>query len=185
MSQSISDYYTQTIGTLDGQVAEFHAEFRQYLQCKQGCAGCCKTNVEFRISYIEAVALQQALIALPAAQQARIRENLASGKPDCPLLVNERCSVYASRPALCRAYGTIIQMGETVATCELNFNGVDADIPLKKLDLLPYYNVLDDLSALVYKPESPENNNFPPKHSIRDFLTLFSGEKADVSMAKD
>lgn len=80
------------------------------LGCKSGCAWCCYQNVEVTIP--EAI-LIAAHIAADDPRRASIAEAAATlggldhaarqrtGKP-CPLLVDNRCSVYADRPLMCR-----------------------------------------------------------------------------------
>jgi Fe-S-cluster containining protein len=80
------------------------------LGCKSGCAWCCYQNVEVTIP--EAI-LIAARIAAHDPRRARIIEAAATlggldvgarrrtGKP-CPLLVDDRCSVYEDRPLTCR-----------------------------------------------------------------------------------
>ena len=80
------------------------------LGCKSGCAWCCHQNVEVTIP--EAI-LIAAHIAADDPRRAKIAEAAATlgglddgarrraGKP-CPLLVENRCSVYDDRPLMCR-----------------------------------------------------------------------------------
>ncbi|HUH84821.1 MAG TPA: YkgJ family cysteine cluster protein [Stellaceae bacterium] len=80
------------------------------LGCKSGCAWCCYQNVEVTIP--EAI-LVAAHIAADDPRRQRIAEAAATlgglddsarrraGKP-CPLLVDNRCSVYDDRPLMCR-----------------------------------------------------------------------------------
>jgi Fe-S-cluster containining protein len=80
------------------------------LGCKSGCAWCCYQNVEVTIP--EAI-LIAAHIAADDPRRQRVAEAAATlgglddsararaGKP-CPLLVENRCSVYDDRPLMCR-----------------------------------------------------------------------------------
>lgn len=99
------------------------------IPCFKGCSHCCSKSA-FRVSAVEWRRVRAALDALPA--EARI-ETLARNRKlygehrerlealalawsrgespprifdlDCPMLVSGRCSIYADRPAICRAYG--------------------------------------------------------------------------------
>jgi hypothetical protein len=82
------------------------------IECGSGCSACCHQNVEVSIPEAILVALQVSDPADPRRatiletataianldNDARIRTALA-----CPLLVDNKCSVYDNRPLLCRA----------------------------------------------------------------------------------
>lgn len=101
--------------------------------CAQGCSDCCHNQV-FRVTEAEWQVAREGLLALEASPRAQIvaraeavygphraaMEALAAAwtageRPDpslhrespktCPALENGRCSIYAKRPAICRAYG--------------------------------------------------------------------------------
>lgn len=80
------------------------------LGCKSGCAWCCYQNVEVTIpeailiaAHIGADDPRRAKIAEAAATLSGLDhgERARTGKP-CPLLVDNRCSVYDDRPLMCR-----------------------------------------------------------------------------------
>jgi Fe-S-cluster containining protein len=187
MSQSAFDYYRQVIDTLDRQTAQLQAEFQEHMACRNGCSNCCK-NVQFKISYIEALELTQGFAALSTSQKQAVLANIKQKSPDCPFLFNNSCSVYGNRPALCRAFGLVLKIGDTVGTCELNFNDVQGEqnpITLKTLEMLPYYEFLNDLSVPLWQAAQVKVSDLtafpltgrmdastPPKHSIRDFMGL-------------
>lgn len=123
--------------------AQAEAEGRQ-VSCSPGCAACCRHLVP--VSPVEAVALAEAVAALPADRRDAVRRRFAAavarmeelgmldpsaprgryalqsaappGAPTwedvslryfaasipCPLLEDERCSVYEERPLPCREY---------------------------------------------------------------------------------
>jgi len=72
----------------------------------------------------------------------------AEGQPvACPLLVEDRCSIYESRPLICRTQGLPLLLeaedgGQEVDFCPLNFAGPDAVDDLEETHLVP----LDDLN---------------------------------------
>lgn len=154
---------------VDGQAKALAAAFETQMQCRKGCAGCCR-NTRFRISPLEAAALWIGFQEVPAEVQTAILANLASGSGDCPLLVDDACALYAHRPVLCRAFGLILKSGEEIGVCELNFQNPPPDPPLKMLDLNPIYAVLGDLNRqALSQPEGLE------KRSIREFLMELTG----------
>lgn len=177
MEKSAFDYYHRAIETLDKQASLLQDEFQPYLQCKKGCSSCCK-NTQFKIRYIEALQLAEGFATLPAGKQQAVVENIERESSDCPFLLDNCCSVYDYRPVLCRAFGLLIQIGEMLGTCDLNFRNAKPEESFKKLDLLPYYNLMDDLSAILWRtmmgshPSSTSAPQKPPRLSIREFMLM-------------
>jgi len=74
-----------------------------HVACHDGCASCCKMNVQ--ITGEEAAAIERAT--------GRLARTIASSMPHasgeyngipCPFLVDERCSIYEHRPLACRMH---------------------------------------------------------------------------------
>ncbi len=159
---TLFDTYRQIVDILDEKVASVQTAYRAHLNCRKGCFSCCQ-NARFKIRAIEWAQLHAGFEALPGAQQAVIQENVlnpATGaENDCPALINGACGLYADRPLLCRAYGILIELGDKLVTCPLNFTDVKAGEALQKLDILPYYDLADDLSTQLW--QNPPANAFP------------------------
>ncbi len=104
---------------------------------------------------VEAATVHKAIEALPeetrAVIESQAREVItreAERQPvACPLLVNDRCSIYESRPLICRTQGLplLIEAEDgkpEVDFCPLNFTAPDAVDDLEEAHLVP----LDDLN---------------------------------------
>ncbi|MBY0449176.1 MAG: YkgJ family cysteine cluster protein [Cyanobacteria bacterium] len=112
---------------LDQLIAEAWELYKSQMQCKRGCFSCCENN--FHISLIEAHVLREAVAGLPADTREQIRVNIQDpNAPLCPLLVDGACSIYESRPILCRIFGFPVSDGQSIATCELNFTEARDDL---------------------------------------------------------
>ncbi len=100
-----------------------------HIACKAGCAFCCHYRVQ--VSAAEAFALAEHVEAMPAAQQAALREQIATtakrvaplSKAEyeatniaCAFLEGSRCSVYALRPSPCRGHHAV-----DAGVCERTF----------------------------------------------------------------
>jgi hypothetical protein len=78
---------------------------------------------------VEAASLALAWRDLPAAGAAKLRRQLqvAGAGERCPLLDNDRCSLYTARPIICRTHGLPLLIEEAagmrVDRCPLNFTG--------------------------------------------------------------
>jgi Fe-S-cluster containining protein len=114
-------------------------------RCPTGCAICCERSPAIPISPGEALRIAEAIRALPEPLQGRVRERVhelaarvetdridaptSSYDPEgptrpglegaCPLLEDHRCTVYESRPILCRAYGYAAESGGVYFGCEI------------------------------------------------------------------
>jgi len=118
----IHDYH-QLLEALDAEimrVAKLHAAA---LSCGPRCSSCC---LAFSVLPLEAACLREAIAALPLTSQDRLGRNLADGDR-CPLLIDELCSIYTTRPVICRTQGLplayVDEERETieVSACPLNF----------------------------------------------------------------
>lgn len=86
-----------------------------YLGCRSGCARCCQSTVyitaidaaEVSVAFFElSVDAQEAAVVRAQAQMTARDHALdpAFGTP-CPLLLDNKCSIYSRRPAICRLHG--------------------------------------------------------------------------------
>lgn len=92
--------------------------------CTAGCAACC--HARFSVFAVEAAAIRQALARLAAEApdlRARVRRQAddPAHQDRCALLVDDRCSIYAERPVICRSHGLPVLTEGHVDHCPLNF----------------------------------------------------------------
>jgi len=145
--------YSQLIRQVDELTARLSSRYAQHLVCRAGCSGCCHHHLS--VFPVEAESVRQAIEALPEMtrgvieKQARdVIELEAQDKPvACPLLVENRCSIYESRPMICRTQGLplllVSEEGELeVDFCPLNFAEPGATDDLDEDHLVP----LEDLN---------------------------------------
>jgi uncharacterized protein len=140
--------YEELVKTSEELTAVLSEQYRPLLNCRPGCSHCCQHDLS--VFPIEAFALKRALIELPRKIRARLRfqaQNSAAaeqaGLPSsCPLLFEHRCSVYPSRPVICRTQGLplLFQAYDgtwQVDVCPLNFVDADLEEQLNSHYLLP------------------------------------------------
>jgi hypothetical protein len=105
--------------------------------CRAGCEACC--HVELTVSQTEARRVRAALEALDAPTRTEIAARAHAHTGRCVMLDDEgRCSVYASRPLVCRTQGLALGYPKDVVpvsavrfrsralevvACPLNFTG--------------------------------------------------------------
>ena len=140
--------YEQFVYSVDELSAELSKRYHQHLACHAGCSGCCHHHLS--VFPVEAAALKEAIDKLPPEQRSKIEaqaretnEREQRGESvSCPLLVEDRCSVYTSRPFICRTQGLPLLIeaedGELeVDFCPLNFTAPAATDDLDEDHLVP------------------------------------------------
>jgi uncharacterized protein len=145
--------YEQLVKQTDALADALSARYARHLVCRAGCGGCCQHHLS--VFPVEAAHVKAAVAALPDELRAHIEqqayavnEREAQGQPvACPLLVDERCAIYESRPLICRTQGLPLLLeaedgGHEVAFCPLNFTAPDAVDDLEEQQLVP----LDELN---------------------------------------
>lgn len=100
------------------------------MQCELGCSGCCKPGLS--VFSLEAARIVEALHTL-SQNAPTLRETIrvqgenalreGSDPARCPLLVEDRCSVYAERPLICRSHGLPVMQDAdaSIRNCSLNY----------------------------------------------------------------
>lgn len=151
--------YEQLMMQTDVLSARLSARYAGHLACGAGCSSCCQHHLS--VFPVEAARITAALAVLPAdlrnrlVQQAQaVNEREARGEAvACPLLVNDQCSIYASRPLICRTQGLPLLFEaedgvQEVDFCPLNFISPEAVNVLDEEYLVPL-DVLNTQLALA------------------------------------
>lgn len=94
--------YRVLVSKVDEICATVTAAFAEQIQCHAGCSGCCR---ELTLFPVEAAALLVALAALPPQHREALDASGTRDSDSCPLLVDDLCLVYESRPIICRTHG--------------------------------------------------------------------------------
>jgi hypothetical protein len=120
------------LGALYKFTEELGAALAPHVACKKGCADCCRMSV--CISDNEARVIGAATGRIPAAISStrHYAQGAFSGVP-CPFLKESDCTIYASRPYLCRthfsfdtsAFWCHPDRSHSIALVSLRFGGTD------------------------------------------------------------
>ncbi|MGH9938521.1 MAG: YkgJ family cysteine cluster protein [Blastocatellia bacterium] len=140
--------YKQFMEQVDRGAAKLQERYSKHLVCRAGCSGCCHHHLS--VFAVEAEEARAAVEALPAPRRKQVEEQArevikreAQGKPvSCPLLIDDRCSIYQSRPLICRTQGLPLLMeaedgAQEVDFCPLNFTEDGAVGDLDEDHLVP------------------------------------------------
>lgn len=125
---SLLHNYRTLVARVDELCRRITDEFGPHMACGPGCSGCCR---HLTLSWVEAFALADAVLALPAAAANAIRSRArsASATSPCPLLADGLCLLYAARPIICRTHGLPLLATDAEGTrrvdfCPENFRGL-------------------------------------------------------------
>ncbi len=162
MEDPLNNYYS-LVAKIDELCSRIESDFARQISCHAGCSGCCQ---HITLAWVEAMALATALTKLPAATAEAIRLQAQSAKADgsCPLLLDNRCALYANRPIICRTHGLPILTTDshelqTIDFCPKNFQNSEtlpgsAVVDLNRLNtLLDAVNRLFIAELFITKPE--------------------------------
>jgi Fe-S-cluster containining protein len=119
-------YYRQLLEQVDNWTAEMIERYKTHLMCRKGCDLCCQRK--FTVTAVEAYNISRLFHELPAVIQRAVRKR----KQSCAFLVNSACTVYESRPIICRTFGlpSLHRKEEAegeISWCELNFTNASGD----------------------------------------------------------
>lgn len=144
----MSDAYEQLRDEVDRLARRLSDRYSIHLECRSGCSGCCRHHLS--VFRVEADRIAHAIADLPEetrsaieARAAEIELKEARGEEvSCPLLVEDRCSIYESRPLICRTQGLPLiyetdEEEQEVDFCPLNFTAPDALDDLDEEHLVP------------------------------------------------
>ncbi len=129
--------YPQFLLHISGLSEQLHAHYAQHLVCRAGCSGCCHHHLS--VFQVEADAIAEAVTLLPDEMRQRVTQQAKQITSDeanginiaCPLLVDNRCAIYAARPVICRTQGLPLLLEAEDGTpevdfCPLNFTATNA-----------------------------------------------------------
>jgi uncharacterized protein len=111
----LKDYFLlrEKIDLLSKRLTDEH---KDHLKCEAGCHKCC---MDFSIFPVEYFSIHKEI------NDKKFIINTIEGDGECLFLITGLCSIYESRPLICRTHGLpMFRMGEDeweLSYCELNF----------------------------------------------------------------
>jgi Fe-S-cluster containining protein len=119
--------YLQLRQKLDQEILRLEKKHKKHLACKKGCDLCCLNfsvfPIEFEVIREETRGAYNPLLAAPESES----ENSGS----CAFLSNHACTIYESRPFICRTHGlALLYVNDDdweLSHCELNFTEAPED----------------------------------------------------------
>lgn len=180
--------YRDFILKIDVTINDIKAEYHDDINCRESCCDCC--NNVFNISIIEGYYLQQGFKELSPDVKDKVINNILNIKaaiennPEnketikCPLLSEQKCTLYNFRPIVCRTFGYPMLEERTgqIATCPKNFTSMrDREYTLKTIStgLISANCVV--LSQFLLKELGKDfpDSYIPPLYSILEVMGVF------------
>jgi len=113
--------YKALIAQLSGIEKNLLSAHRRQITCSKGCFECCKLGSAFAV---EAAVIRKASRRLSGKARGLISENGKKRTGYCPYLIGGACSIYVSRPVICRTHGYPLMIGGKITFCGMNFKKV-------------------------------------------------------------
>lgn len=87
----------------------YEKKFEKSMKCKKGCSACCYTDLS--IFTVEADRIKEWFNDLASEEKSRLRNLWQSPVQSgaCAFLYNDECTIYDSRPIICRSHGVLVK----------------------------------------------------------------------------
>lgn len=129
---------------------EWHPNSREGVQCKAGCNWCCHEPLQ--VSILDAIGVAAVDLSTPLDYRLDMpleRHSLKQTFLACPMLVDGMCSVYASRPVICRAYHSLnVQRCQEIVQAQIPGRQVPMHLELYGFAGLPQEGALQALAEV-------------------------------------
>ena len=164
--------YRSLLSRVDQHCGKICEEFAEQLSCRAGCSACCQHLTLFPV---EAANLVTAVEQLPSELRALLAGRIQwpeSGT--CPLLLDDRCTVYSNRPVICRTHGlpllADVEGVQIVDCCPENFRGAEALPGSAVLNLESLNCALAAINALFVVNNDDERFNGKERFTITEII---------------
>jgi len=126
------------------------------MACSEGCGACCKTHADIPVYPLELAGIYWFAIEKVGGEARNILMGQLAGhegKPPCPFLINNACSIYPIRPVACRQF---IVFSKPCAEGEDAFHTRREDVltPLQDFTdqafftMLPFYGITKEADRI-------------------------------------
>lgn len=134
---------------------EFSEQRAPFVACRQGCASCCRMNVQ--ISNLEAarIVIGTGRRARPVSSSIKRADTHFAGQP-CSFLIEDACSIYDHRPYVCRNH---VSFDVDAYWCDTSRMGEAA---LPQLELGGVKDAMLDVIASTSRPVLADIRDFFP-----------------------
>jgi len=143
--------------TFMDETAEFISE---YSPCHKGCSSCCNMDVSISDIEVEFIEVKEGI----KREKRKSPPKNNFGAP-CPFLIEGACSIYKSRPYVCRKYSTLAR---SEFLCDISIHGVDI-----RYSTVHFNNVENSINYIKNKSKS---------YKIYDIRQMFKRNKLETNI---
>jgi hypothetical protein len=171
--------YLLLLSRVDQFCGKIIEKFAEEITCRAGCSGCCRHLALFPV---EAANLFRAVKLLP--DEIRLILAGRSQWPEqgsCPLLLDDRCTVYCDRPVICRTHGmpllAEVDGVKTVDCCPENFRGAESLPGSAVINLETLNSALAAINVVFAANNRDERFQGRDRFSIADIIILATDQE--------
>lgn len=178
MSENLPDEnianYLSLLSRVDQLCGKITAQFAEQICCRAGCSGCC---LHLSLFPVETANLVKAVRKLPDEIKTILSGRIDWPENDpCPLLLDDCCTVYDSRPVICRTHGLPLLAEldgvRTVNCCPENFTGAESLTGSAVINMETLNSALVAINALFIKENNDDRFKGKDRFSIADIIIL-------------
>lgn len=166
--------YLSLLSRIDLLCGEITAQFAKQISCRVGCSSCCR---HLSLFPVETANLVKSVKQLPDEIKTILSRRIHwPENGSCPLLIDDCCTVYASRPVICRTHGMPLlaeaEGGRTANCCPENFNGAESIPGSAVINLETLNRALVVINALFIVKNTDDRFKGKDRFSIADIIIL-------------
>lgn len=171
--ENLANYLSllQRVDQLCGKIVE---NFPEQITCKAGCSVCCRHLALFPV---ETANLVNAVDSLPQEIKSLLAGRIQwPAHGSCPLLLDDRCTVYCNRPVICRTHGlpllAEVDGHRTVDCCPENFRFAESLPGSAVINLETLNSALVAINALFVASNADVRFKGKERFTIADIILL-------------
>lgn len=166
--------YLSLLSRVDQLCGKITEQFSEQITCRAGCSGCCR---HLSLFPVETANLVMAVKNLPDEIKAILSGRLQWAESgSCPLLLNDCCTIYHSRPVICRTHGlplvTETDGGRVVDCCPENFRAVESLPGSAVINLETLNSALVAINAVFIVNNADERFRISDRYTIAEIIRI-------------
>jgi hypothetical protein len=156
--EDVFNLVTQVATDAEAMIAAARKEYPppSPIECKEGCSWCCHIKVTVSAPEVLRVAdylrqtlspeelskVHQRIVDADDKTRGMTSEERGQSKQSCPLLIDDRCSVYAARPLPCSGWVSL-----QADVCKRAYENTAPGVDLTPETYVPHYEIYHSLQA--------------------------------------
>jgi len=173
--------YHSLLNRVDQLCRKITEQFSEQISCRAGCSGCCR---HLSLFPVETANLVLAVKNLPAEIKAILSGRIQwPENSSCPLLLDDCCTVYHSRPIICRTHGlplvTETDGGRVVDCCPENFRTAGSLPGSAVINLEILNRALVAINAVFIANNGDERFRISDRYTIAEIIRISTDEEPE------